>query len=100
MIFCFQDQTGGRKGTKSVNNSLDTLIGYAEKLNLLSLAESLEKNKEINKLTFLHNQCRTKLRNGSSKRLSTSEYVYSSAKILSTILESKRFDVKTQMFLL
>ena len=39
------DQTGGWKETKSVNNSLDTLIGYAEKLNLPSLAESLLKNK-------------------------------------------------------
>ena len=39
------DQIRGRKGTKSVNNSLDTLIGYAEKLNLPSLAESLQKNK-------------------------------------------------------
>ena len=25
------DQTEGRKGTKSVHNSLETLIGYAEK---------------------------------------------------------------------
>ena len=52
------DQTGGQIGTKSVNNSLDTLIGYVEKLNLPSLAESLQKNKEISKVTFIHNQCR------------------------------------------
>ena len=56
------DQTGGRKGTKSVNNSLDTLTGYAEKLNLPTLAESLQKNKEINKVTFIHNQYRTELK--------------------------------------
>ena len=46
------DQIGGRKGTKSVNNSLDTLIGYAEKLNLPSLAESLQNSKKINKVTI------------------------------------------------
>ena len=56
------DQIGGRKGTKSVNISLDTLIGYAEKLNLPTLAESLQKNEEINKVTFIHNQYRTELK--------------------------------------
>ena len=49
------DQIGGRKDTKSFNNSLDALIGYAEKLNLPCLAETLQKNKEINKVAFIYN---------------------------------------------
>ena len=49
------DQIRGRKGTIPVNNSLDILTGYPEKRNLPSLAESLQKNKEINKVTFIIN---------------------------------------------
>ena len=70
--------------------------GYTEKINSPSLAESLQKNEEINKVTFIHNQFRTELRNGSRKRLSTTEYVNSSNKKLSTRSRSKRFDFKTQ----
>ena len=74
------------------------MISYAGKLNLSSLAESLLKNKEINKETLIHNKCRTELRNVSRKRLSTTEYVNFSNKSLSARSESKRFDFKTQCF--
>ena len=92
------DEIGGRKGTKSVSKFKDTLVSYAEKLNLSSLAESLLKNKEINNEALIHNKCRTELRNVSRKRLSTTEYVNFSNKRLSARSESKRFDFKTQCF--
>ena len=58
----------------------------------------MRKNKEINKVKFIHNQCRTELRNAFRKILSTMEYVNSSNKRISTRSESKCFDFKTQCF--
>ena len=60
--------------------------------NLPSLAEGLQKNKEINKVTFIHNQCWTKLRNSFRKRISRTKYVNSSYKRLPTRSESKPFE--------
>ena len=44
-------------------NPLNTLIDQATKNNLKSLASTLQSNKENGKATFIHQSCRTELKN-------------------------------------
>ena len=77
---------------------LKTLIEYAEKLSLNSLVATLQTNNN-NKATFIHNSCRTELRNASKrKRNSSSPNDSSSNKRLFLTSEHDSFDFKTQCF--
>ena len=58
------DQVGTLwKETSRQIHPLQTLINYAKQSNLTLLAETLISNQEGQTATFIHNSCRTELRN-------------------------------------
>ena len=90
------DQVGSTWNEASrKEHPLFTLMYYASKSNLTVLAGTLKSNQESGKPTFIHNKCRTELRNLSRrKRLPDN----SSNKRQSLRLEYENFDFKSQCF--
>ena len=63
------DQIGVRwREDSKVQHPLDALIVYDEKLDLTTFVETLRTNKLSKKATYIHNRCRTELRNGSCQK--------------------------------
>ena len=93
------DQIGVRWLEDSkAQHPLDTLIVYAEKLNLTASVETLQTNKLSKKATYIHNRCRTELRNGSRRKRPSSCNKQFSNKQLSIRSVQENFDFKTQCF--
>ena len=90
------DQVGALwKEDNHKQHPINTLIYYAERSRLSSLVETLNSNKENKRPTFIHNSCRTELRNLSRRKRQPDE---TSNKRKSLRLENESFDFKTQCF--
>lgn len=90
------DQVGALwKEDSGKQHPLNTLIYYAERSKLTPLVDALNSNKENQNPTFIHNGCRTELRNLSRRKRPHDE---SSNRRKSARLENEVFDFKKQCF--
>ena len=95
----FQSQIGLYfKETSGKNNPIDTLLGYATKLQLENMMDKINLNKQQNESTYIHNKCRITLKNQSRKRKADAESGPATLKSPTRRSHSGTFNFKAQCF--
>jgi len=86
------------KENSGKNNPIDTILGYATKLKLENMVNKINENKEQNKSTYIHNNCRITLKNQSRKRKADAESGPATLKSPTRRSQSGGFNFKDQCF--
>ena len=86
------------KENSGKSNPIDTLLGYATKLQLENMMDTICENKRQSKSTYIHNKCRITLKNQTRKRKSDTESGPATLKSPVRRSQSETFNFKAQCF--